>query len=272
MSSEVEAFRQMTDKEVDEMIIELKTLRKNNDIMKKMLATIETITDLLKNKSFRCLCKQSINTKVKTKLSILNKKYVELKHGLESMSTSRSDHKLNNNLIVIKTNPQKRQINDSFAEQCVEVPNLLSETPFVDDINGSDHKSKHNQTFDDLKDSSHESDGSLTKEDEEEEEKEGTVFDEMSEENYEYCCQFSDSKTGILCQKKFTTKQTLLNHVFRHSGQKPWFCEYPDCEYRAVLRSHLIGHIRKSHTARHQFQCDWYSAFHLKYQINAIIV
>ncbi|CAG2120551.1 unnamed protein product [Medioppia subpectinata] len=71
------------------------------------------------------------------------------------------------------------------------------------------------------------------------------------------CCDFADSKTGLLCRKEFKNLESLLNHKKRHSGEKPWFCEYKSCEYRSIQRCHLIGHMRKSHTGRYQFSCDW---------------
>lgn len=56
-----------------------------------------------------------------------------------------------------------------------------------------------------------------------------------------FYCEFEDSRSGLPCKKEFNSAQDYLNHKTNHQGDRPWFCEYQDCDYRAAQRNHLIG-------------------------------
>lgn len=49
-----------------------------------------------------------------------------------------------------------------------------------------------------------------------------------------------------LCQKSFVSKQTLLEHEFLHTGEKPYKCAYPKCGKLFRQSSQLSIH-KKSH-------------------------
>jgi uncharacterized Zn-finger protein len=49
-----------------------------------------------------------------------------------------------------------------------------------------------------------------------------------------------------LCQKSFVSKQTLLEHEFLHTGEKPYKCSYPNCGELFRQSSQLSLH-KKSH-------------------------
>lgn len=49
-----------------------------------------------------------------------------------------------------------------------------------------------------------------------------------------------------MCKKYLSSKQSLLEHMFMHSGEKPFSCNYPDCTSTFRQCSQLSLH-RKMH-------------------------
>ena len=244
MSLDVESIRQMNDQGIAQFLSQFETFKSNNQIMKKMLKTMESINDIWK-KRFKSRTIQNSDNRFDTKLNVLNKIYINLKNELVLGNDSTT------NLVVV-TSSKSQSIDESIAEVVCH-SDLLSDNQIVVEFNADEESS--NDIADQIKDNSVETIIIKELEVRAPQIKEKTW---RVDEGLEYCCEFSDTKTGILCHKKFKTRESLVNHVIGHSGQKPWFCDIDDCEYRSVLRSHLIGHIRKSHTGRHQFLCDWY--------------
>lgn len=48
-----------------------------------------------------------------------------------------------------------------------------------------------------------------------------------------------------ICCRKLSSKDNLLRHMKRHTGEKPFACGF--CNYKAIQKHHLQNHIRKSH-------------------------
>ena len=264
---------EMGDKQLEQLKNEVIILMEKEKIMKTMLSTMEEMNLLLRSQSSKCLCGQSADIKLKTKLNVLNNKYNDLKSSLFNNSID----KPMTDLVVIQTqnNVQKprtkqslktlKQLNKMYAKdesQDAIIQALDSQEESINSISKSYESEEDIETIEKL-DEIGETIVSLNASDVED-------YDDSNE--YEFSCEYSDSRTGLLCQKKFTSKKLLLNHVFRHSGPKPWFCEEIGCDYRAIQRNHLIGHVRKSHTGRYQFKCDWYYRQHrIKLDINCFL-
>uniref|UniRef100_A0A182VV42 C2H2-type domain-containing protein n=1 Tax=Anopheles minimus TaxID=112268 RepID=A0A182VV42_9DIPT len=56
------------------------------------------------------------------------------------------------------------------------------------------------------------------------------------------------------CQKKFTRKEHLTNHVRLHTGETPFQCSY--CQKKFTRKEHLTYHVRL-HTGETPFQCSY---------------
>lgn len=276
MLTETENLRQLSDEEMEQLVEELNSLRTDNEKMRKMLSTIEKMNELLTIQLSKCQCNQLFDTKLNTKLNVLKTKYLELKDEIDISLNNR----LNTDMILIKTNDNTQQMHESLAEHhlnqfysednnedinsnnsndsnvCVneEIVTKNSKTEDkrnivymnINDINvnksmGNEINLCHN--YAEVDDNC--SDNDCGEEEEEE------------DDECEYSCEYADKKTGLLCEKKFTNQESLLNHVIGHTGERPWFCDWPNCQYKAVQRNHLVGHMRKSHTGRFQFKCDW---------------
>jgi hypothetical protein len=276
--NETEIIRQSNDEEFEQMNEELESLRLENEKMKKMLSTIEKINDLLTIQLNKCQCNQLFDFKLNTKLSVLRNKYQELKYDINFPLNQR----INTQMIVIK-NYDKTQELDKIQEldKTQQLDNSLSDDDLnlfyshsnEDNINDNciiseenDNKliDKKNIIYINVDNFNNKTIGNEINLCHNYAEIETNFSDnnsgndcEEEEDQMEYSCEYSDSKSGLLCEKKFTNKETLLNHVMRHTGDRPWFCEWTHCDYRAKHRNHLVGHVRKSHTGRFQFKCDW---------------
>ncbi|XP_054165591.1 zinc finger protein 184-like [Oppia nitens] len=250
----------MSVEDVDQLTTQLKTLRSDNELLRKLLSTIEKTKDLMTNQLNRCLCGQSHDTKFKTKLNVLNDKYDSLKILL----TTDSFNLLTDDMIVIKD----QQTIESSSDQQLD---LLDTNNSEDEVIGGNEEITDNTNVivkpftkrtekPNIVYISIENTESINTHEVDEEELTQDMFNikdnlKVQKTNDEFCCDFGDSKTGILCGQRFISKELLLNHKKRHTTERPWFCQ--ECHYTGVHRSHLIGHLRKSHTGRYQFSCDW---------------
>lgn len=254
------------DEELEQLNNEIMILITKEKIMKNMLSTMEEMNLLLRFQSSKCLCGQSTDIKLKTKLNVLNTKYNELKASLDT----KSNEKPISEFAVIRTQP------NLFPKSSEEFHNSSNEDDSQDSITQDLKSQQSGEPIETKSDECEEDIEAIEKLDEMGDSivslNDSDVEDDEDCIDLEFSCEFADSKSGLLCQKKFTSKKLLLRHVIGHSGSKPWFCEESDCDYRAVQRNHLIGHIRKSHTGRYQFRCDWYCNPILShYQIQSLI-
>uniref|UniRef100_A0A2M4DP87 Putative homeobox transcription factor sip1 n=1 Tax=Anopheles darlingi TaxID=43151 RepID=A0A2M4DP87_ANODA len=48
--------------------------------------------------------------------------------------------------------------------------------------------------------------------------------------------------TCTYCDKKFTRKEHLTNHVRLHTGETPYTCTY--CQKKFTRKEHLTNHVR----------------------------
>ncbi|XP_013396741.1 zinc finger protein ZFAT [Lingula anatina] len=49
------------------------------------------------------------------------------------------------------------------------------------------------------------------------------------------------------CGKLFHTKNEYESHVRTHTGEKPFQCDHPECEYKAGTKDNLRRHVEKEH-------------------------
>ncbi|ORX66960.1 hypothetical protein DL89DRAFT_226328, partial [Linderina pennispora] len=53
------------------------------------------------------------------------------------------------------------------------------------------------------------------------------------------------------CKKRFTRPSSLTSHVYTHTGEKPFACDFPNCTKRFSVLSNLRRHY-KVHTHKRQ--------------------
>ncbi|KAG8133413.1 hypothetical protein E2320_011204, partial [Naja naja] len=58
--------------------------------------------------------------------------------------------------------------------------------------------------------------------------------------------------TCPLCNRSFTEKWAMNNHMKLHTGEKPYKCTWPTCHYSFLTASAMKDHYR-THTVPHLF-------------------
>ena len=62
------------------------------------------------------------------------------------------------------------------------------------------------------------------------------------------------------CNKRFSYKNTLVSHMKRHTGENPFQCQ--QCNKIFALKGNLVRHMKK-HTGEKQ-QCEWFNVLRQK--------
>lgn len=52
------------------------------------------------------------------------------------------------------------------------------------------------------------------------------------------------------CDKSFTAKSSLQNHIRTHTGEVPYRCDFPACDERFHAKSALFNHVKYFHKKR----------------------
>ncbi|KAG5195539.1 hypothetical protein JEQ12_011834, partial [Ovis aries] len=91
----------------------------------------------------------------------------------------------------------------------------------------------------------------------------GEVFIPSNQPNYHLdpclwwsgCSGLLKKFTCHLCDRSFTEKWALNNHMKLHTGEKPFKCTWPTCHYSFLTASAMKDHYR-THTGEKSFLCD----------------
>ncbi|CAG2113238.1 unnamed protein product [Medioppia subpectinata] len=59
------------------------------------------------------------------------------------------------------------------------------------------------------------------------------------------------------CEKQFLNKYEVRDHMRQHTGDRPFKCEYPDCNGAFARSNTLTQHIREVHYYKRQYFCDY---------------
>src|SRR3990167_1755338 len=59
----------------------------------------------------------------------------------------------------------------------------------------------------------------------------------------------------IICNRRFIRSQTLNDHIKRHLGEKPFKCNWQNCNFASVSSCSLNIHM-KTHTGEKPFKCE----------------
>ncbi|KAI9485476.1 MAG: hypothetical protein EXX96DRAFT_533822 [Benjaminiella poitrasii] len=54
--------------------------------------------------------------------------------------------------------------------------------------------------------------------------------------SHKYCCPY--------CQKGFSRPSSLKTHIFSHTGEKPYICNYPTCNRSFSVQSNMRRHMK----------------------------
>jgi len=59
------------------------------------------------------------------------------------------------------------------------------------------------------------------------------------------------------CLKTFNRPARLASHLRSHKNERPFVCNYTDCDKSYIEEKHLKQHIKGSHTHEREYTCDW---------------
>lgn len=73
-------------------------------------------------------------------------------------------------------------------------------------------------------------------------------INEGSEKKEDVLETFTQGNKCLICDKKCTSKGILVNHMRKHTGEKPFVCEF--CPYKSNQVCNLVVHIRGVHNIK----------------------